>query len=271
MVPMSLTLNGSSFSSASLGFAGLAVEFAVHEEIGDEHDQADAQEHHAEGHGTADVDMAAELGEIRREDHAGRDAEARQGHLGAHGEGRLPALEPLDDTAAHRDARHFAAAAEDHESDGRQLGRGRHVLVEREDIVDEAHAGVPVQVIGEPGLEAGPDERIADGVPFDEAADEHHGTRKHGREPDPHLVEDDTREDEEEYEYVEEYLGALHRSEGLGIPPAGGFHQVLDRGQDIHENVRAEHRQSQEQQRCPPHRCRIAQRFLDGISHIDRF
>ena len=156
-----------------LRFAGLAVELAVHEEIGDEHDQADAQEHNAEGDGTADIDMAAELGEIRREDHAGGDAKARQGHFRAHREGRLPALEPLDDTAAHRDAGHFAATAEDHESEGRQLGGGRHTLIERKYIVNEAHAGVPVQVVGEPGEQSGSSERIADGVPLDKAANEH--------------------------------------------------------------------------------------------------
>ena len=66
--------------------------------------------------------MAAELGEIGRENHAGSHAQTGESHFGAHGECRLPALEPLDDTAADGNASHLTAAAEDHEPDRRQLG-----------------------------------------------------------------------------------------------------------------------------------------------------
>ena len=251
-----------------LGLAGLAVEFLVHEEIGDEHDQGDAEQHHAEGDGTADVDLAAELGEEGREDHAGGHAQTGEGHLGAHGQGRLTALEPLDDAAAHRNAGHLAAAAEDHEAAGGQLGGGGHALVEREDVVDEADPGVPVEVVGEPVLEAGAHEGLADGVVLDQAAHQHDRAGEHGREADAHLVQDDAGEDQEEHEYVEERLGALHRAEGLGIPSARGLHQVLDRGEDVHEDVGAEHREGQQQQGDPAHRRRIPQRLLGGSTHI---
>ena len=212
--------------------------------------------------------MASELGEVRREDHAGGDAQAGQGHLGAHGKRGLPALEPLDYTAADRDTGHFAAAAKDHEADGCELGRCGHAVVEREDIVDEAYPCVPVEVVGEPSLKAGADERRADGVVLEKSAQQHDGSREHGREAHAHLVQDDAREDEEEYEYVEERLGALHRAECLGIPAARGLHQVLDRREDVHEDIGAEHREREQQERRPAHSRRVAESgFLDGFSH----
>ena len=249
-----------------LGLAGLAVELLVHEEVDDGHDEGDAEQHHAEGDRTGHFHLAAELGEEGREDHARGDAEAGEGHLGAHREGHLAALEPLDDTAADRDAGHLAAAAEDHEAAGGQLGRSGHPAIERRHA-ELVEARDVVEVLGEPGLEAAACEAGGHGVPLDEGADEHHAGREDGGEADAHLVEDDTREDEEEDENVEEHLGALHRAECGGVPAAGLLHQVLDRGEDVHENIGAEHRQREKQQGGPTHAGGIAQRLLDFVSH----
>ena len=46
-----------------LGFASLGIQFLVHKEIDDEHHQRDAKEHHTEGHGTGDFNLAAQFGE----------------------------------------------------------------------------------------------------------------------------------------------------------------------------------------------------------------
>ena len=104
------------------GFTSLTVEFLVHEEVDDEHDQGDAEEHHAESNGTAHIDGAAETGEIGRENHAGGHTETGKSHLRTHGQGGFTTLEPFHNTTAYSDTGHFAAATEDHESDGSQFG-----------------------------------------------------------------------------------------------------------------------------------------------------
>ena len=64
-----------------LGLTGLAVELLVHEEICNEHDKGDAKKHDSESHGTADIDLSAELGEIGRENHAGGHSQTGESHL----------------------------------------------------------------------------------------------------------------------------------------------------------------------------------------------
>ena len=102
-----------------------------------------------------------------------------------------------------------------------------------------------IKVLCKPCLHAAANEAVADGIPLDDGSNKHYRTREQGRKADTHLVEDDTGEDEEEYEYVKECLCSLHRSESIGIPTALGLHKVLDRRQDVHEDVGAEHCQRQ--------------------------
>ncbi len=213
--------------------------------------------------------MAAQLGEIGREDHAGGHAQTGEGHLGAHGQGGLAALEPLDNTAAHRNAGHLAAAAEDHEAAGSQLGGSGHAGIKGKDSADNRQFAVPVEMRGEPLFRTAADEALAAGVELDDTADEHYRAGKHGREADAHLVEDDARKDEEEHIDVEEHLGALHAAERGAVPAAGILHQVLDRGEDVHEDVGAEHAQRQQEQRDPAYRRRIPQgRFFRHFRHL---
>ena len=63
------------------GLARLSIELAIHEEVGDEHDQGDEQQNHAEGYGTRHIGRRRHAGDDGREDHTGGYAEARQGHL----------------------------------------------------------------------------------------------------------------------------------------------------------------------------------------------
>ncbi len=80
-----------------------------------------------------------------------------------------------------------------------------------------------------------------------------------------HLVKDDTGEDEEEHEYVKEHLRALHGTKGGGVPATGILHQVLDRREDVHEDVTAEHGECQQQQRGPPHGGGVSQSFFNCL------
>ena len=116
-----------------------------------------------------------------------------------------------------------------------------------------------VEVVGEPSLQAAADEPVADSVPLDAGAHQHHATREKGREADTHLVEDNTGKDEE---HVEERLGTLHGAEGVRIPAALRLHEVFDRRQDVYEDVGTEHGQCQEQQGGPTDGCRVAQSFI---------
>ena len=177
----------------------------------------------------------------------------------------LTSLEPLDDTAADGDSGHLASASEDHETKGGEFGRSRHTMVKWQDIIDEADSGVPVEIVSEPGLKSGTDERVADRIVFNDTAQQHHSSRKHRGEADAHLVEDDPGEYQEKHEHIEECLSALHGTEGLGIPTSGGLHKVLDRGKDVHEDVGAEHAEGQQQERDPPHRRRIPQSCFSRI------
>ena len=102
-------------------------------------------------------------------------------------------------------------------------------------------------MLREPCLHTAADECLGDGVVLDERADQHHSARQQGCEADTHLVEDDSGEDEEENEHVEEGLCSLHRAERGGVPSAGRLHQILDRRQNVHEDVGTEHRHSQQQ------------------------
>ena len=218
------------------GFAGLRIELAVHEEIDYGHYEGDAQKHHSECYGTGHVHVAAEFGEEGRENHAGGDTEPGESHLGTHCEGHLAALEPFHDSAAHGNAGHLAAATEDHKADCGELGGSRHPPIERRNA-QLVEARDIIEVLGEPGLQAAADERFAHGEPLDAGACEHHSGREYRGEADSHLVENDSGEDQEEHEDVEEHFGSLHRAECGGIPSPGFLHQVLDRGEDVHENV----------------------------------
>ena len=102
-----------------------------------------------------------------------------------------------------------------------------------------------IKVLGEPCFHAAANEAVADCIPFDDSANKHDGTREKGCEANSHLVEDDACEDEEEYEYIKESLCSLHCSESIRIPTALGLHKVLDRRQNVHEDVGAEHCQRQ--------------------------
>lgn len=86
----------------------------------------------------------------------------------------------------------------------------------------------------------------------------------------PHLVENDTGEDEEEHKHIEEGLRALHGSKGRRVPTALREHQVLDGRQDIHKDVGTEHGQCQEQQSRPAHGSRVAKSFSYFFSHCNR-
>ena len=114
-----------------LSLTGLAVELLVHEEVGDEHDEGDAEQHDSELNSVVDMHLAAQLGEVGRENHAGGYTQTGKSHLGTHSQSGFTTLEPFDDTAAHRDTSHLAAATEKHEAAGSQLGRSRHATIER--------------------------------------------------------------------------------------------------------------------------------------------
>ena len=251
-----------------LSLTGLSVEFLIHEEIGDEHDEGDAEEHDTELDSVVDMDFTAELSKIGAENHAGGDTEAGESHLGTHSQSGLTPLEPFDDTTAHRDAGHLAATTEEHEAKGSKFGRGGHTVAEGQDSTDDGEFAVPVEVAVEPSLEASADECIADGIELDAAAKEHDSTRKDGSETDTHLVEDDTCEDEEENIDVEEDLSALHAAKRGAVPTAGILHKVLDGGQNVHKYVAAEHGKSQKQQSSPAHTCTVSQCFNTCLCHI---
>ena len=256
-----------------LSLAGLSVEFLVHEEIDDEHDEGDAEEHHAESHRTAHVDAATKMGEEGGENHAGGHTQTGQSHLAAHSHGSFAAFEPLDDSAAHGDACHLAAATENHEATCSQLGRCGHAAIEGRDAKLVKKWNV-VQIVGEPVVESrmvthlvDTDERLADGEIFNDTTHQHHGARKHSGETHTHLVENDTGEDEEEHKDIEEHLRALHRAKGQTVPAACILHQVLDRRQNVHKYIAAEHGQRQQQQRCPTHSCAVSQCFDTCLCH----
>ena len=151
------------------------------------------------------------------------------------------------------------------------LGGGGHTPVEGGDA-QFLKAGDVVEVVVEPSFQSAAVERLADGVVFDQTAYEHHGTRKHGGEAHAHLVEDDAGEDEEEHEDVQEGFRTLHGAESEAVPSAFGLHEVLDGGQNVHENVAAEHGQGQQQQGNPPHGGVVSQgEFFCHICLILRF
>ena len=239
--------------------AGLGVEFLVHEEIDDKHDEGHHEEHNAEGHRTRHADVAAEIGHQRREDHTRAHTETGKRHFRAHGHGHLASLEPFHDSTAHRNAGHLHAAAEDHEADGRELGGCRHAFIERRDA-QLVEARDVVEMVGKPYVEAAAEESVGERIPVDCGAHEHHTARKHGREPHAHLVEDDTCEDEEEDEHVEEGLGALHRTEGCGVPASGRLQEVFDRGEDVHKYIRTEHGEGEQAEGKPTGPCLVAER-----------
>lgn len=172
-------------------------------------------------------------------------------HFAAHGQSHFATLEPLDNAAADGDAGHFDAASENHKAYSGEFGRGRHAFVEGRDA-QFVKARDVVQVVVEPHFQATAGKHVGDGIPVDGCADQHHRTRKYGREAHAHLVEDNAGKYKEEYEYVEECFAALHCAESGGIPSAFGLHQVFDRRQDVHEDVRAEHCQCQQSEGCPP-------------------
>ncbi len=230
--------------------AGLGVKLLVHKEIDDKHDEGNHQEHHAEGHGARHRNDAAESGKHGRENHTRCYAETRESHFGTHGESHLAAFEPFDDAAADGDAGHFDSAAENHETDSRELGRGRHAFIEG-GYAEFVENGDIVEMLGKPYVEARTCEGVGEGIPVDCGADEHDGTREDSGEAHAHLVEDDAGKNEEEDEDVEEGLRALHRAEGGGVPSLLALQEVFDRRENVHEDVGAEHCKRQQSERGP--------------------
>ena len=115
-----------------------------------------------------------------------------------------------------------------------------------------------------PSFHATADETLGECVPVDGGSDEHHGSGEHRSEAYAHLVEDDTREDEEEDKHIEEGLRALHGSKGRRVPTALREHQVLDGRQDIHKDVGTEHGEGQQTESGPSCPCLVVE--VDGSS-----
>ena len=103
----------------------------------------------------------------------------------------------------------------------------------------------------EPHAEAGVIEAFRTGIELDDTTYEHHSTGEHSREAHSHFVQDNTRNDEEEHIDVEEHFSTLHTAKSITFPTACGLHKILDGREDVHENVRTEHGQRQQQQGCP--------------------
>ena len=93
----------------------------------------------------------------------------------------------------------------------------------------------------EPCLESTAHEGFTDSVPFDDGADEHDNSRENGGEADAHLVENDACKNKKKGPNVEEHLGALHAAKRGRVPAACFLHQVLDRGENVHEDITAKH------------------------------
>ena len=203
-----------------LGLARLLIELAVHEEVNDEHDQGDAHQNDAKGYRARNVDRAAQLGEVGREDHTGGNTQAGQCHLATHGQSHLAALEPLHDTTANGDTGHLDTATKDHEADSGDLGAGGHALKEGR-YAQLVEQGDVVQVVGKPGLKTGSDKAVGYGIPLDAGTNEHHDAREQRGEAHAHLVEDDTGKNQEEHKHVEEYLSAFLGTESRRTPAAG--------------------------------------------------
>ena len=153
----------------------LLVEFLVHKEIDDEHDQGDHEKHNAESHRASHADIAPKFREHRRENHTGGHTQTRQGHLRTHRKSHLAPLEPFYDTAAHGNAGHLHSAAKDHEAYGREFGGSGHPFIERGDAKLVEHRDI-VKVICEPYIERAAAESVSQGIPVDGGAHEHHGT-----------------------------------------------------------------------------------------------
>ncbi len=100
-------------------------------------------------------------------------------------------------------------------------------------------------------------ESVGQRIPVDSGADEHHSSREKRREPHAHFVQDDSGEDKEEDEYVQECLGALHGSEGQGVPAAGLLKKIFDWREYIHEDIRAEHCEGEQRERRPSGPCLV--------------
>ena len=237
---------------------GLSIQFFVHEEVNDEHHQGNAEEHHAERHRTGNVNRAAQFGEEGGEDHAGGDTQTGKGHLRTHSQSSLTTFEPFHDTAGNGNTGHFHTATENHETDGCNFGGSGHSLIEW------SHAkfletGDVIEVVGEPSFHTAAHKGLRNGIVLNQTTDKHYGTGQYCRKSHTHLVEDNTREDEEENEHVQERLRTLHGTKSGGIPTSCRLHQILDGRKDVHENVGTEHGQSQQQQRCPSHGRAVSQ------------
>ena len=171
--------------------------------------------------------MPAQFGKHRRENHAGGNSQTRQRHLGPHRQCHLTPLEPFDDAAGNRDTRHFHTATEYHETHSRKLGGGRHAAVERGNP-QFIETGNVVQVVVEPRFQSAPLKSGRHRIPVQAGTHQHHHAGKNGSETYPHLVQDDTCENQEKDEDIQKGLRPLHRPERRRIPAAGGLHQVFD-------------------------------------------
>ena len=214
--------------------AQLAVEAAVEDGEHGERDQTDEQQHRAEAHGGH---HSAHLGGYDgRDAEDGEHAHAGYGHLQAHGQGHLLALEPLGYGLRHRRAGHLTAAAEYHEAQRGHLGAGGQ----------RRPPGV------EPGGHLRRLEPVGDAHVLDAGAGEHHAGREHAGEAYAHLVQDETGQDEES-EHVQYVLRCGIGAEDVGCPSALALHQGLYGRHHIHKHVAKEHRRGYQYQHSPAH------------------
>ena len=200
----------------------LLVEAGVHHAEGDEVDHSDEEQHGAEAHWSC---YGAELGGDGRADtEDGEHAHAGDSHFDTHGEGHFLALEPFGYTLGNRGAGHFAAAAEDHESQTCHLGA----------------AGKGCPPAAEPGVERRALEPLRYTDELDGSSHEHHACGKDAGEAYAHLVQDYTRDDEETA-YIQDVLRSGVCAEHVGSPAALLLHEALQRTHDVHEHVAEEH------------------------------
>ena len=186
------------------------------------------------------------MGKEWRENHTSGNAKASKRHFATHCESHLATLEPFHDTARHGDTCHFNTTAENHEADSREFSRCRHTFIERRHthLVEKRDV---VEILGEPFLKPRALEHCCYRIPVDGGTDKHYGTRKHGGESHAHFVEDNTGKNEEENKNIEECFRTLHCTEGCFVPTSSRLHQILNRREDVHEDIGTEHRKRQEE------------------------
>ena len=171
-------------------------------------------------------------------------------------------LEPLHDTAGNGDTGHLHSASEKHEAQGRALGRGRHTLIERGYVppcVGQIQEAVHKRA------QAALRKAVGKGVIVDASAKQHHRTGKYGGEAHPHLVQDDTGENQEKHKHIEKCLRACETAVGHGVPPAGVLQNLLQRRQHIHEDVAEKHGRCKQHQGRPTHPFAVVEKNLIGV------